>query len=130
MISYTEAQELHLLIGGPIEVALDRYDIAGAKPDFVMVRVEELERARELVALIVTDTTPSPVSYAPCLTGKVEIEGAVSEFMIPLENDSVGFSQWGAPNEVLWSRVELLDTLSGPAREWWADNRPEGEPDA
>lgn len=71
----------------------------------------------------------SPVSYSPCLMGKVEIEGAVSEFMIPLENDSVGFSQWGAPNETLWERVALLDNLSGPAREWWADNKPAEEDD-
>lgn len=72
---------------------------------------------------------PDPVTYAPCLTGRVEAAGTVSEFMIPLEDDSVGFSQWGAPTEVLWSRVELLDNLSGQAREWWADNKPE-DPDA
>lgn len=71
----------------------------------------------------------SPVSYNPCLQGKVLIDGAESDFLIPLDNDSVGFSQWGAPNEVLWQRVALLDSLSGPAREWWADNQPEEGPD-
>ena len=67
----------------------------------------------------------SPVSHNPCIQGKVLIDGAESDFLIPLEHDSVGFSQWGAPNEVLWQRVALLDSLSGPAREWWLDNKPE-----
>jgi hypothetical protein len=79
------------------------------------------------IGKIILPEAPSPVSYAPCITGHVEIEGAVSEFMIPLDNDSVGFSQWGAPNEVLWARVELLNNLSGPAREWWSENRPEDD---
>lgn len=69
------------------------------------------------------------VSYSPCLKGKVLVDGAVSEFMIPLENDSVGFSQWGAPDEVLWQRVPLLHNLSFPAREWWAANKPEEDHD-
>lgn len=71
----------------------------------------------------------SPVSYNPCLQGKVLIDGAESDFLIPLENDSVGFSQWGAPDVVLWSRVELLDNLAAPARLWWADNKPEEDSD-
>lgn len=67
------------------------------------------------------------VSFTPCITGKVEIDGAVSEFMLPLDNDSVGFSQWGAPDEVLWARVALLDSFAEKAREWWAENKPEDE---
>lgn len=84
----------------------------------------------EAIKKIIAPEPASPVSYNPCLQGKVLIDGAESEFMISLENDSVGFSQWGAPNEVLWSRVSLLDGLSGEAREWWAVNKPEEDDDA
>ena len=81
----------------------------------------------DAVKKILLPEPESPVSYNPCIQGKVLIEGAESEFMILLDNDSVGFSQWGAPNEVLWQRVELLDNLCGPAREWWADNKPQDD---
>lgn len=79
----------------------------------------------EAIKKIIAPEPASPVSYNPCLQGKVLIDGAESDFLISLEHDSVGFSQWGAPNEVLWSRVALLDGLSGEAREWWAANKPE-----
>lgn len=80
------------------------------------------------VAKILLPEPESTVSYDPCITGKVEIEGAVSEFMLPLGNDSVGFSQWGADNETLWQRVDLLENLAIKAREWWAENAPEEDP--
>lgn len=92
---------------------------------------EEAEALRQMVHGKDGGRSPDPqVSFTPCITGKVEVDGAVSEFMLPLDNDSVGFSQWGAPNEVLWSRVSLLDGLSGEAREWWAANKPEEDDDA
>jgi len=64
----------------------------------------------------------SPVSHAPCIQGTIDIAGLKSEFLIPLANDSVGFSQWGAGTPVLWTRVDLLDELSGKAREWADEN--------
>lgn len=84
----------------------------------------------EAIKKIIAPEPASPVSYNPCLQGKVLIDGAESDFLISLDNDSVGFSQWGAPNEVLWARVSLLDGLSGEAREWWAANKPEEDDDA
>jgi hypothetical protein len=66
--------------------------------------------------------TPSPVSYDPCIQGTVEIEGRKSEFLILLDRDDVGFSQWGADNTVLWERVSLLDPLSVAAKEWALEN--------
>lgn len=72
----------------------------------------------------------SPVSYDPCITGTVEIAGIKSEFLLPLVNDSVRYSQWGADNTVLWPRVDLMDALAGAAREWALDNiRPWGDED-
>jgi hypothetical protein len=64
----------------------------------------------------------SPVSHAPCIQGVIDIAGLKSEFLIPLANDSVGFSQWGAGTPVLWTRVDLLDELSSKAREWADEN--------
>jgi hypothetical protein len=122
MLSHTEAQELHQCI---------RQGIArdGAY-------LEALDRALELAAILVADTmgveppTPSPVTYDPCITGTVDIEGRKSEFMFLLDRDDVGFSQWGADNTVLWDRVDLLDELSKTAKEWWLDNKPEEDEDA
>lgn len=65
---------------------------------------------------------PSPVSHDPCVSGKIEIGGQVSEFLLPLLNDSVRYSQWGADNTVLWPRTDLLDAMAGAAREWALDN--------
>jgi hypothetical protein len=121
MLSHKEAQELHRLIGAPIETAREGYD-GDLEVSAVMVPVKDLERARELAALIVADTEPSPVSYDPCITGKVEIGGQTSEFLLPLDNDSVRYSQWGADNTVLWPRTDLMDALAGAAREWALDN--------
>lgn len=135
--AYHHVIHQHAIMDDAEEVEFHLEMMDGEKPPIPLgeAATDEAEQLRQ--ALLVSDsdpeggrtTDPSPVSYAPCLTGKVEIEGAVSEFMIPLDNGSVGFSQWGAPNEVLWSRVDLLDNLSGPAREWWADNRPEEDND-
>lgn len=74
------------------------------------------------VSKIILPEPESPVSYSPCLQGKVLIDGAESEFMIPLDRDDVGFSQWGADNTVLWERVSLLDPLSVAAKEWALEN--------
>lgn len=118
MISHKEAQELHLLIGGPLEVARQN---GAFDPEYITVKASDLERARELAALIVSDTEPST---DPCITGKVEVGGQASEFMIPMDNDSVEYSQWGATSTVLWPRTDLLRAMSEQAREWWLDNRP------
>jgi hypothetical protein len=133
MLSHDEAQELHGRIGAALENFTHMpagYTAADARRELTPL----LDRALELAAVLVSDTmegveppTPSPVSHNPCLQGKVLIDGAESDFLIPLEHDSVGFSQWGAPNEVLWQRVDLLDNLSIPAREWWAEHRPDEE---
>lgn len=55
MISYEEAQELHLLVGGPLEVARQNGTL---DPEYVMVKASELERARELAAILVSDSDP------------------------------------------------------------------------
>ena len=70
---------------------------------------------------------PSKVSYEPCIMGKIEVGGQASEFMIPLDNDSVNYTQWGADNMVLWPRVELVEGMTEKAREWWLDNRPSND---
>lgn len=64
----------------------------------------------------------SPVSHDPCVQGTIEIAGVKSEFLIPLADDSVRYSQWGADNLVLWPRVDLLDAMAGAGREWALDN--------
>lgn len=76
MISHNEAQELHRLIGGAIT---DLSCMAGATTAAVRVELDgPLTRALELAAVLVSDTMgdrtpdPSPVSYAPCITGKIE----------------------------------------------------------
>jgi hypothetical protein len=107
MITHDQAKELHeLLAGGPIPEA-------------------DLERARELAAIVLADTEPHPadnVSYAPCITGKIEIGDTTTEFMLPLLNDSVTYTQWGAPTYVLGPRVDLLEKMSDGAREWAEEN--------
>jgi hypothetical protein len=82
----------------------------------------------EAIKKIIAPEDPSPVSYDPCIQGTVEIEGRTSEFLILLDRDDVGFSQWGADNTVLWERVSLLDPLSVAAKEWALENlnREEG----
>jgi hypothetical protein len=62
-ISHEEAQELHMLVGGPVAVALD----AGMTSGSILVPLAELMRAREIAALVVTDTDPSttPEDEAP-----------------------------------------------------------------
>jgi len=122
MISHNEAQELHRLIGGALQSAEDnQWELIGA---------DDLTRALELAALIVADTEPSPVSYAPCITGRVEIGDAVSEFMLPLDPESsTSYSQWGADNTILWPRTDLMEALADAAREWYIDNHEEEDSD-
>lgn len=55
MISYEEAQELHLLVGGPLEAARQNGTF---DPEYVTVKASELERARELAAVLVSDSDP------------------------------------------------------------------------
>lgn len=70
---------------------------------------------------IIVPEDPSPVSYAPCITGTIEIGDSTTGFMVPLGGDS-GWSNWGAANEVLATRVDLLDTLESAASEWASEN--------
>lgn len=87
--------------------------------------------AEQLAAIekILLPEPASPVSHAPCIQGVIEIEGRKSEFLLPLDRDDVGFSQWGADNTVLWARVDLLDELSKTAKEWAYNNLPSGTED-
>lgn len=88
-----------------------------------------LERHAGSMAYVVranaeVDDPPSKISYDPVVTGRIEIGGQTSEFMLPLDNDSVRYTQWGADNTVLWPRTELVKALAEAGREWWLDNRP------
>lgn len=65
-----------------------------------------------------------PPTEGPEITGQVNTGGQVSKFRIPLDDDSVQYTQWGASNTVLWPRVDLMGALAEAGREWWADNRP------
>lgn len=62
------------------------------------------------------------VSYAPCIQGTIEIGDRKSEFLLPLANDSVKYSQWGADNTVLWPRADLLEVMADAAAEWVSEN--------
>lgn len=55
MLSHEEAQELHELVGGPLELARKN---GAFDPEYVTVKASELERARELAAILVSDTDP------------------------------------------------------------------------
>ena len=77
---------------------------------------------REAIERILLPEPASPANHDPCITGVIEIEGRKSEFLIPLDRDDVGFSQWGADNPTLWERVDLLDEMSKTAKEWALDN--------
>lgn len=59
-ISYEEAQELHLLVGGPLEASENHEGSA------VLVRLVDLERAREIVALIISDMEEPETMEPPC----------------------------------------------------------------
>lgn len=80
------------------------------------------EAQRQAIEKILLPEPASPVSHAPCIQGTIEIGQRSSEFLIPLDRDDVGFSQWGADNTVLWARVDLLDEMSKTAKEWAIDN--------
>lgn len=115
MISNTEAQELHQLLAGLMQTFEDAQ----------MVGIEDampaLQRARDLAVAVVEDTESHPadeISYAPVIKGTIQIGDDTSEFMLPLLNDSVQYSQWGADNYVLGPRVDLLETLANAAQEW------------
>ncbi len=55
MLSHNEAQELHLLVGAPLELARQN---GAFDPEEITVKAADLERARELAAVIVSDTDP------------------------------------------------------------------------
>ena len=55
MLSHEEAQELHLLVGAPLELARKN---GAFDPEEVTVKASDLERARELAALLVSDSDP------------------------------------------------------------------------
>jgi hypothetical protein len=55
MLSHQEAQELHLLVGAPLELARQN---GAFDPEEVTVKASDLERARELAAILVSDTDP------------------------------------------------------------------------
>ena len=81
-----------------------------------------LEQAQGLAAMIVADTEPHPaddVSYAPCITGKIEIGDTTTEFMLTMD---AGWSQWGATTPVLGERVDLMDSLGSAWTEWASEN--------
>jgi hypothetical protein len=127
VISHDQAQELHRLLGGPVQLHRDR--VEPNHGNCVPVPLEELERALELAALVVADTEPSPVSYDPCIQGTIDIGGRTSGFLIPLDRGDVGWSNWGADRITLGERVDLLEALSREAKEWWSENAPAEEED-
>lgn len=126
MIGHEEAQELHLLVGAPLELARQN---GAFDPEYVTVKASDLERARELAAVIVADTMPDPadnVSYFPCIEGVIDDGENKSSFMIPLDtNSSTKYINWGADNTVLWPRTDLLEAMSDAAREWAYENLPQ-----
>lgn len=122
MLSHEQAQELHALVGQPIDAHEQDGYTGRHEPNAILVPLTVLERARELAAIIVSDTEPQGVDFAPCVTGQVNIGGEVTEFMLPLLNDSVTYSQWGAPTFVLGPRVDLLEKMADGAREWAEEN--------
>jgi hypothetical protein len=101
---------------GPDDAGIIRVQFTGTK--HLNITAAQLEAIKK----IIVPEDPSPVSYDPCIQGTVEIEGRTSEFLILLDRDDVGFSQWGADNTVLWERVSLLDPLSVAAKEWALEN--------
>lgn len=56
------------------------------------------------------------------ITGKIEIDGVETEFLLPVDGGSTQYSQWGASTTVLGPRVELLEDLAVAAAEWAMDN--------
>lgn len=101
---------------GPDDAGIIRVQFTGTK--HLNITAAQLEAIKK----IIVPEPESPVSYDPCIQGTVEIEGRTSEFLILLDRDDVGFSQWGADNTVLWERVSLLDPLSVAAKEWALEN--------
>lgn len=84
-----------------------------------------LERALELAGMVVADTAPDPaaaVDYSPCIEGSITANGRRTEFLIPLDRDDIGYSQWGADTITLGERVDLLEAVSLAGKEWALDN--------
>ena len=83
--------------------------------------LEELEAAvKAAEGIEAVDPHPADnVSYAPCVRGTVEIGDTTTAFMLTKD---AGWSQWGATNEVLGSRVDLLDNLGSAWTEWTDEN--------
>lgn len=122
MISYDEAQELHLLVGGPLEVA--RQD--GAYPDEVMVKAAELERAREIASVVVSDADPEgevAKALRTVLGAAESWENELSEYIIPSATETCGDDAEGyqASYKALGEALELLRPLVPPANGLPAD---------
>lgn len=77
--------------------------------------------AKQLAAIEKILVPEPEVDYAPCIMGKVIIGDTTTEFMLPMLNESVTFSQWGANGYVLGSRVDLMEALAEAAGEWAQD---------
>lgn len=58
----------------------------------------------------------------PCVIGRVMVAGVSSGFMLPMLNDSVQYSQWGASNYDLGPRADLMDGMATAVAEWAQEN--------
>lgn len=56
------------------------------------------------------------------IQGKLTIDGRTTEFILPVGDYSIKYSQWGADTLVLGSRVDLLEAMADAVAEWAQDN--------
>lgn len=56
------------------------------------------------------------------ITGKIDVNGRITEFMIPVSDPDAGYAQWGGCPSTLGERVDLLEELVEAARTWAEDN--------
>jgi hypothetical protein len=93
--------------------------------DMVFAVVREETELDVVIQTISPAPEPHPadnVSYAPCVKGTIEIGDTTTEFMLPLLNDSMSYSQWGAPTYTLGERGELVEGMATAAQEWASEN--------
>jgi hypothetical protein len=116
MLSHDEAQELHRILGGPLETS---------NASDILFNRAEVERARELVAIIVADTEggrdSDPSENQPVLEfkGTITLAGTTSHFMML---DDGGWTQWGVDQRAAGQRVDLLDNVASAYQEWQDEN--------